>query len=113
MQPATRSGGGSASRTVDREKLLRREVSHPHLDIVRRHAVLKQFNSEHLSLSGVCGGLFASAGGSKSRLEAMLKPPLQGGRQLGPSSRIRSSHRSVACYPRAAAPQTTPSSSAS
>jgi hypothetical protein len=47
MQPTTLSGGGATSRTVDGEQLLGREVLHPHFDIVRPHADLRQFNSEH------------------------------------------------------------------
>jgi hypothetical protein len=60
MQPTTRSGGGSASRTVDGEKLLGREVLHPHLDIVRRHADLKQCNSEHRRCQPSVGSVLSS-----------------------------------------------------
>jgi hypothetical protein len=79
MQSTTLSGGGTTSRTIDGGKLLGREVLHPHLDIVRRHAGLKQFNSEHCRCRAVCEVSSLQRWGSKSRLEAMLKPPLRGG----------------------------------
>jgi hypothetical protein len=62
MQPTTHSGGGSASRTVDGEKLFRGQVLHPHLDIVRRHADLKQFNSGHCRGQPAVGAVRFSGG---------------------------------------------------